>query len=193
MKPNSNNQPQLFNLAEGLESGDLERLISNKITVDEYKSKMGEDDEIVVLGFRVTGKEPALDLVSFIEKSYDWVVDADVSSGEVGDGEFIVFVEVEREPLIAEQILELLKDLENITEYQTEEWEIEYYKPNKKLEPNIDSLSNGIPSTPSEYRQLTKDRQDDIDKLKSAAGVRVDTTAPKNDFTESLRVMAGIR
>lgn len=193
MKTNLQYSYQPHDLTEGLEANDLEKLISNRITIDEYKSKMGSDDEIVVIGFYVSGKEPALDLVSFVEKSYNWVVDADVSSGEIDDGKFIVFVEIEREPSIAEQILELLSDLENLTEYKTQDWQIKYYKSNKRLEPNIDSLSKGIPSTPMEYRQLNKNRQDDIDKLKTAAGVKVDTAAPKNDFTESLRVIAGIR
>jgi hypothetical protein len=34
--------------------------------------------------------------------------------------------------------------------------------------------------------------QEDIDQLKSAAGVKVTTKAPKNDYTESLRNLAGI-
>ena len=99
-------------LKEGLEQGDLERLVSPKISIDEYKSKMGSDEEIVVISFTLQGKEPALDLVNFIEKSYEWVADADVSSGEVFDGSYIVFVEIERTPDIAEQIIELLEDLE---------------------------------------------------------------------------------
>jgi hypothetical protein len=34
--------------------------------------------------------------------------------------------------------------------------------------------------------------QEVIDQLKTAAGLDVDTKAPKNDFTESLRNLAGI-
>ena len=40
----------------------------------------------------------------------------------------------------------------------------------------------------NDIRQLIKE----MDKLKTAAGVKVDTKAPKNDFTESLRIAAGI-
>lgn len=198
MKTNkmSHNKQDKFNtsmLLENLETGDLERLVSNKITVDEYKSKLGSDEEIVVLAFQIYGKEPAVDLVNFVEKSYEWVIDADVSSGEVGDGNFIVFIEVERDPTIVDQILELLSDLKNVTEHNVDDWIVEYYKPRKILEPTRESLAAGIPTTPSEYNRLIKSQKDEIDKLKTAAGVRVDTTAPKNDFTESLRVMAGIR
>jgi hypothetical protein len=41
-----------------------------------------------------------------------------------------------------------------------------------------------------------KNEQEDIhvelDKLKAVAGVKVDTKAPKNEYTESLRIAAGI-
>ena len=200
MSNNSNNsqlshqlQRQLSNLAEGLEAGDLERLVIPKVAVDEYKSKMGSDEEIVVVSFQVDGKEPALDIVNFVEKSYDWVADADVSSGEVFDGNYIVFVELERDGEVAEHIIELFTDLENLTEHKLEDWSIEYYKPQKSLSMNLDSLRTGIPSSPEEYRNKVKVKQDELDKLKAAAGVKIDTKAPKNDFTESLRVMAGIR
>lgn len=154
---------------------------------------MGSDEEIVVVSFQVDGKEPALDIVNFVEKSYDWVADADVSSGEVFDGNYIVFVELERDGEVAEHIIELFTDLENLTEHKLEDWSIEYYKPQKTLSMDLESLRAGIPSSPEDYRNKIKSKQDDIDKLKAAAGVKIDTKAPKNDFTESLRVMAGIR
>ena len=62
--------------------GDLNRLVHNELHIDEYKSKMGTDEDVCVISFKVSGKEPGADLVSFIEKGYDFVLDADVSSGE---------------------------------------------------------------------------------------------------------------
>jgi len=154
---------------------------------------MGSDEEIVVVSFTLQGKEPALDLVNFIEKSYEWVADADVSSGEVFDGSYIVFVEIERTPDIAEQIVELLEDLERLTEYEVNDWKIEYAKTKQTIEPNVQSLKAAIPGTPHEYRTIVKRQSNEIDQLKTAAGIKVDTVAPKNDFTESIRIMAGIR
>lgn len=180
-------------LHEGLERHDLKRLVSTRVTIDEYKSKIGSDEEIVVISFQVDSKEPALDLVSFVEKSYEWVVDADTSSGEISDGSYIVFVETERTPEVAENILRLFEDLENLTDIKHDEWQIEYYKPQKHVNLDLESLQAAIPTSPEEYRMLYKNKKDDIDKLKAAAGVEVNTKAPKNDFTESLRVMAGIR
>jgi hypothetical protein len=53
------------------------------------------------------------------------------------------------------------------------------------------TLQDMIPKTPAEYRQQFGHEQ--IDKLKTAAGVKVTTKAPKNDMTESLRIAAGIK
>ena len=80
---------QLF---EGLEKGDLARLIHPELHVDEFQSKLGDDADVIVLSFKVNTKEPAGDLMAFIEKGYDWILDSDVSSGEMDDGSYIVFV-----------------------------------------------------------------------------------------------------
>ena len=52
---NNNHNSQQFN--EGLEYGDLKRLIHPELHVDEFKSKMGDDSDIVVISFKVVDKE----------------------------------------------------------------------------------------------------------------------------------------
>ncbi len=185
-------QSNLRSLNEGLEKGDLARLVHNELHVDEYKSKMGNDEDMVVLSFKVGGKDPAIDLVNFIEKGYDWVVDADTSAGEMEDGDYIVFVEMERNPKVSGQIMELLNDMVGLTENEAEHWRVRYHKSGDEHECNEDTLKSLIPDSPSEYvRKVSKDKEA-LDKLKAASGVRVDTKAPKNEFTESLRAAAGI-
>ena len=82
---------------EGLLAGDLKMLVDNIFEVDSYSSKMGEDKDIVVLAFTVGSQKPADDLVEFMESGYDFVLDADASPGELSDGKYKVFVEIERE------------------------------------------------------------------------------------------------
>jgi hypothetical protein len=186
---------QTFNkpLVEGLEHGDLDRLVYNRVTIDEYKSKMGTDDEIVVITFQIQSKQPAVDLVNFIEKGYEWVADADVSSGELFDGSYLVFVEVERTSDVAENLMRMFKDLEHLTGNKIEDWQLEYSNLKTPITLDQESLEAAIPRTPAEYRAKNKQKQNSIDQLKTAAGINVDTEAPKNDFTESLRIAAGIR
>jgi hypothetical protein len=180
----------MSNLFEGLEQGDLKRLIHPELHIDEFESKLGDDADVVVLSFKVDNKEPANDLVNFIEKGYNWVLDADVSSGEIDDGSYIVFVELDRGNELANNIMDLMKDLMNLTEQNIADWRVRYFKSRKETELSLEALHNLIPSTPEAYEKAYGQKA--IDQLKTAAGVDVNTRAPKNDFTESLRSLAGI-
>jgi hypothetical protein len=177
-------------LFEGLEPNDLKRLIHPELHIDEFKSKLGRDEDICVISFKVTNKEPATDLVSFIEKGYDWVIDADVSSGEMDDGDYIVFIECERNRQICNNIITMMSDVMNVSGQKLSDWRVRYYKDQTDHKLTVASLKELIPETPDEYakRYGTKD----IDKLKTASGIKVKTKAPKNDATESLRIAAGI-
>lgn len=179
------------NLLEGLELGDLKRLIHPELHIDEFKSKLGDDEDVIVISFKVDGKQPAEDLVSFIEKGYEWVLDADISSGEMDDGSYIVFAEMDRDPDAVDNIMSLMEDLMNLTEQSLEDWRVRYYKSRKEKQFSRDALEELIPVTPESYNRDYG--AEDIDKLKAIAGVEVTTKAPTNEFTESLRNLAGIR
>jgi hypothetical protein len=178
------------NLFEGLEQGDLARLIHPELHVDEFKSKLGDDCDVIVLSFKVDNKEPANDLVAFIEKGYEWVIDADISSGEMDDGSYIVFVELDRKESAPENIIDFMEDVMNLTKQKLSDWRVRYYKAHKETELSLESLRELIPLSPEAYEKAHGSA--DIDALKTAAGVDVDTKAPKNDYTESLRALAGI-
>ena len=179
-----------YNLFEGLEAGDLKRLIHPELHIDEFKSKLGDDADVIVLSFKVDSKEPANDLVSFIEKGYEWVIDGDVSSGELDDGAYIVFVEMDRDAKAPKNIMQLMGELMNLTEQDEEDWRVRYYKSSQEKQLSLEALESLIPLTPEAYEKAHGPSE--IDHLKTAAGMDVDTKAPKNDFTESLRIAAGI-
>ena len=46
---------------EGLQAGDLEGVVNKRFSVDHYKSKMGDDRNIMVLAFTVDGLAAAKD------------------------------------------------------------------------------------------------------------------------------------
>lgn len=180
-------------LFEGLEAGDLKRIIHPELHVDEFKSKLGDDRDVIILSFKVSAKEPAQDLVSFIEKGYSWVLDADASSGEMDDGSYIVFVELDRDENAPENIMSLLEDIMNLTEQNLKDWRVRYFKSRKEKYVSLEALQELIPTSPEAYEKLYgEDVQEDLDKLKAVAGVDVSTKAPKNEYTESLRNLAGI-
>ena len=178
-------------LTEGLEKNDLARLVHPELHIDEFKSKLGRDEDVCVISFKVDGKEPSLDLVNFIEKGYDWVIDADVSSGEMSDGDYIVFVETERTSELPDNIMMMMNDIMNVTGQDLDEWRVRYRNAKQEHELTKETLTNMIPLTSKEYLEVYGNTE--IDKLKAASGVKVKTKAPTNELTESLRIAAGIR
>lgn len=179
-----------YKIIEGLEQNDLKRLVHPELHVDEYKSKMGKDEDIVVLSFKVTGREPAEDLVNFIEKGYDWVLDADVSSGELDDGDYLVFVEFDREPSVADNVMVLLKDMMNLTDQTLSDWRLQVRSNPNQIELTADNFRSNVPLTASSYQ--ARYGKKGLDEMRNAAGIAVTTKAPKNDHTQSLRSLAGI-
>ncbi len=191
-----NNQSHQFNnLFEGLEQDDLARLVHPKIHLDEFKSKMGDDADILVVSFKVKEKDPANDLMSFIERGYDWVLDADVSTGELEDGEYLVFVEMERTPAASKQIEELVNDILNLTGQTLQEWRFQYQKSKLEYPLNSENIRKIVPLRADDYiaKYQDDDLNDKIDALKETARINFVKKAPVNDFTDRLRVAAGLK
>lgn len=190
-------------LFEGLEAGELTRLLRNELHIDQFKSKMGEDADVIVLSFKIKDKEPALDLVDFIEKGYDWVLDGDISSGEKEDGDYLVFVEMPRNSEAVENIIKLISEINNLVDYGIDDWHWKYHKEIKDYPMTEETLRAVVPLTADDYiakfgqeepaDEVQEDIHTELDYLRSVAGVTVKTTAPKNEHTESLRIAAGIK
>lgn len=179
---------QLF---ESLEYGDLKRVLKPTIHIDEFKSKMGDDRDICVLSFKLMGKDPAEDLVNFLEKGYSWVLDASPSSGEMDDGDYLVFVEVKREGHLPKKIMTLVEDLLNLTLQDLDEWEYIYYK-NKEYKPlTLDNLINDIPLSPQAYD--LKYGTAPMDEMRSAAGLAVESKYPTTPQISQIQIWAGIK
>jgi hypothetical protein len=205
MHKHNQNKFQQFN--EGLEQNDLARLVHPKLHIDEFKSKMGDDADIIVLSFKVNGKEPATDLMNFIEKGYEFVLDADVSAGELDDGEYLVFAEIERDPAAPEQIVGLLEDILNLSDQDISDWKFQYRKSSTEHDITAEEIKSVVPTTPEEYdakfgesdeEEVQEPESDDeiedmISAMQESARVPMKRTAPKNDWTESLRIAAGLK
>ena len=142
-------------LNEGLRTDDLKEMVHNVLEIDTYRSKMGEDRDVCVLSFKVKDRAPAKDLMEFIEKGYNFVLDADVSSGENKDGEYFVFVEFGRTEKLAEQISELMYGVRRLTDLDS--FKFRYYKNNKENDLTEEVLKSVVPMTPMSYEQtMTK-------------------------------------
>jgi hypothetical protein len=152
-----------------LKTGDLRDLLRTKIHVDEFESKMGKDEDIVVISFKTKYRDPAADLVNYLEKGYDWVLDADVSAGTVSDGGWIVFVEAARRPSLGRNLMSLLDDLKSLTENEPDSY-VYRYKNDTKYKPlTLEDFEDTVPLTPREYRRRNKPQE--LEAMLDAAGV----------------------
>lgn len=138
-------------ISEGLRAGDLAETIYPHFEIDSFRSKMGEDEDICVVTFQSKDRYPAKDMMEFIEKGYNFVLDADVSAGENEEGEYSIFVEMERTKNIAENIMEMLYGLEKLTGIF--EWDFKYYKDIKKYKATTENLKKKVPSSSRIYEQ----------------------------------------
>jgi hypothetical protein len=148
-------------LNEGLRPLDLKEMVNPMFEVDTFRSKMGEDQDVCVVSFKVKDRSPAKDLMEFIEKGYDFVLDADVSSGEDNKGEYSVFVELSRTNQLAEQIKELTYGIRKLT--GIENFKFKYHKENSVQEATEENLKSHIPESSESYaRLLTKIKTESI-------------------------------
>lgn len=133
----------------GLKEGDLKDMIDNVFEIDSYASKMGEDKNIVTLSFSLNEKAPADDLVNFIEKGYDFVLDADATSGEQSDGMYRVFVELERDRSVHENIFEIVDGVTKLA--NLEKVKFRYYKNFKSQDATLENIQGIVPKDPDSY------------------------------------------
>ena len=132
-----------------LKQGDLRDLVYHIMEIDSYKSKMGSDKDIITMSFSVKTKEAADDLESFLEKGYNFVLDADATSGETSDGTYKVFVEIERHRDAPGQILEIANGIKNVC--GMDDLKFRYYKNWRSVAVDEQNLSEMIPVDPDQY------------------------------------------
>ena len=132
-----------------LHKHDLKYLMYDIFEVDGYSSKMGEDADIVTVSFSLKEKAPAEDLVKFLESGYGFILDADVSPGEQHDGSYKVFVEIQRDRHIADNLYEMLDGVKKISGVNN--LKFRYYKNFKSKEASLENLTETIPTSSDDY------------------------------------------
>jgi len=175
-------------LLEGLQYKDLEGIMKSTVHIDEFASKMGDDDDIVVVSFFVRDLQAAKDLVGWFEKGYDFVLDADRSPGEIKPSRYLVYVELRRRPTVAKQVGTLIEDLSTLTEFDDKDWTMRY---DGKTQPwSVEAMKATVPLTPADYRSA---HGDDLNDVRTAAGIEPKKVHKATPETLALQSAAGIR
>lgn len=155
-------------LTEGLDYHDLKGQIDPIITVDEYAAKMGEDSDIVTLAVKTNSKLAAEDLVAWLEIGYDYILDASVSEGEVEPGKWLVFIELKRRSNVPKKIVQILSDLETLTDLPLNEYTVVYNE--EEYDANADILQQVLILNPADYKKEV-DKEEELNEMRKIAGL----------------------
>jgi hypothetical protein len=135
---------------ESLRANDLKNLVKKVFEIDSFKSKIGKDEDVVVLSFTVDTEDPAKDLENFIEMGYEFVLDADTTPGETDDGTYRVYAELERTRHVAEQIFEIIEGVQKIA--GIDEMRFRYFKSFKSDLATLENLELKVPKDTASYK-----------------------------------------
>lgn len=148
--------------------GEMENLVEPTISIDQYKPKIGEANETVVVAFEVKFEQPAKDLRNLIETDITEHLDVDVSEGPNGQGNTMVFVEFVRDDRLYEKIMGIMKIASQVTGIT--EWKYNYFKGNSELELTEENLSSTIITDQARYT-MTHQMDESLERVKSLAGL----------------------
>ena len=151
-------------------------LIKPTVHIDEFVSKMGNDDDIATVSFYTKNSKVADDLVEWFEKGYDFVLDADRSPGEIKPNRYLVYVEVKRRSSLPKQIEELVDDLASLTEYEVSDWTVKY--DDSEMDFDVDYLESRLLLSPREYRI---NKEADLNTMRESAGLKTKSVYDKKD------------
>jgi hypothetical protein len=179
-----NNNPFLM---EALQYKDLEGMLKPEIHVDEFSSKMGDDDDIIVVSFFVRDQEAAKDLMNWMEKGYDFILDADRSPGEIKPNRYLVYIELRRRSTAALHVEEILSDLNTLTEFNVDDWSMIYKNDSQPF--SVEAFETTVPMSPKEYR---KQHDGDLNEMRVAAGLPVKAIYERDEDMIALQSAAGI-
>ena len=117
-------------LKEGMQEEELKDLVSERILVDVFEPKYGEESNVVVIAFEVEYEQPAKDLGNFLEQGPFDLLDVDVSSAPNDDENYYVFVELYRNSKLFEKVNSMLENIQNLVNRKPSEYLFRSYRHN---------------------------------------------------------------
>jgi hypothetical protein len=153
-------------IKEGLSFEDLKGLVGNNITIDLHKPKISSEEDTVVMAFSVKYEEPANDLSIFIETGDLEHLDVEVAPAPDEDGNWMVFVEFQRDFHLFEKVASMLHSVDQITSREDGEWTYRAFNVKKEMEFNKENFERDIVDSRYEYRKkyLSNDTQEEQPK-----------------------------
>ena len=150
-------------LYEDLRENDLANLISSYISIDEYTSKIDEDNITVALF--VNELDAAEELEDFIEIYYYIEIrDIEISDSLTDDNKYIIFVEVERNDNFPKMILDMIDTINFVADNKG--WNFSTYQMNEPVELSEENIKKYVR----------------LNKLRDTANIDTDETTVEENY-----------
>ena len=138
-------------ISEGLHFEEMQGLVDSVVSIDQYKPKIGDNADTVVVALTVQYEKPASDLSNFIETGISEHLDVESSPAPNSDGVYKVFVEFERSPKLYKKIREMLEGINKITSDKGN-WEFTAYKLDDPRTLDEERFNRDVITDPDLYR-----------------------------------------
>ena len=126
-------------LTEGLQVGEMEYLISTYVSVDEYTSKVDQDD--ITIALFCGEKQVCDDLRDFLEKMYYLEIrDIEVSDSLTEDNKYIIFLELQRNELFPKILVDILDSIDFLINKEIKDWKFVTLNMKKKEPVTIENI-----------------------------------------------------
>jgi len=165
-----------------LREGDLENTVLKNLSIDEYEPKTGDARDILVLGFNVNEDAPGKDLYHFLNNSIVEIRDVEVSPNPNPDGNYMVFVELDRNENVIDNIKSLVVEVERLSGKLG--WEFKTPLDEDTFELNDILLSQFVQTNPDEYLTPNEWKEQQVESEQKAEQERLEEEA--NDNTNKI-------
>ena len=125
--------------------------------------------------------------MNWFEKGYDWVMDADVSPGEIAPGRYLVYIEMRRRSSAGARLADAIEDLQTLTELKPEDWVMHYG--DQTVPFTLETFNRMVPLSPKEYRAR---RESGLNEMRSAAGLDTVPVYERDRDIRQLQSAAGV-
>ena len=117
------------------------------------------------------------------------VPDSEVSQGQYSPGKYVVFVEMSRRTSVPERIVEIVEDLETLTDLSVKDWTIKI--DDKDYACDAEQLKKVLVLSPHNYR---KEKETDLNEMRELSGMKPRTfyTDKKDSLLKDFISKAGL-
>lgn len=129
-------------ISENIKKNELEGMILPVVSIDEFEPKSGTENEVIVIAFYCKEFNVSKDLRDFLEKTIIRTLDIDLSNNCDENGNYLVFVELQRKKNSIQEILDLTKEVNRLSPYK--EWKVSMFRVNTVIPLTVEAISRHL-------------------------------------------------